>query len=412
MEKGISDKIPAVLQQARKLASYDLLTIGKNAVHGCFDVIQTAVEAAVAASSIESRAKSANADTVFYHLNKLSVESVETMLKSQVARHVKLIKRRFGNRKFAVAIDYTDEMFYGDKKTGGIVGTKHKKGSNYAFKYLTVNIVTNGCRFFLFTYPIFQRGDNWIYIEKTLDILEELGLKTYVLLLDKEFNDSKTLDLLQSRDYKYIIPANQDKKFERWKNAAERFPAISREWKVAEVETTLVMLEEEQHVYGYLTNLPEDFYKNDVYVLSELYSKRWGIETAHRVEDDFRIYTTTKNGFIRYFFFAISVLVYNIWVWVNLNFGIEGPKRITVEELKQILTKAFEDFWRWLASPERWFSMRSLENAGKVLLHCLAACLWQQAARQRCRETEKNNKRTVLLRFSTIQSIYFRNYWT
>jgi hypothetical protein len=36
MEKGILDKIPAVLQQARKRAGYDLLTIGKNAVYGCF----------------------------------------------------------------------------------------------------------------------------------------------------------------------------------------------------------------------------------------------------------------------------------------------------------------------------------------------------------------------------------------
>ena len=370
MKRVFEDKIPAVLQQARKLAGYDLLNIGKNAIYGCFDVIQTVIEAAVAASSIEAKAKSANADTVFYHLSKLSVENTENMLKIHVARMVRHLKRRFGDRKFAVAMDYTDEMFYGNKETHGVVGTKHKDGSNYAFKYMTVNIVTAGCRFFLFSYPIFERGDNWLNIEKALDSLEELEIKTYVLLLDKEFNDSNTLELLDARNYKYVIPADQDSKFERWKKAAERFPAILRGWTISDVETTLIMLEEDGQIYGYLTNLPEKFYKDNAYVLSELYSKRWGIETAHRVEDDYRIYTTTKNGIIRYFFFVISVLLYNLWVWANLNFGVETSVRITVEELKQLLIKGFEDFWRWMVSPERWLSMLSLGNSKGARIAC------------------------------------------
>lgn len=373
MEKGISDKIPAVLmQQARKITSYDLVSIGRNALYRCCDVVQTTVEAAISASSIEAKAKSADADTVFYHLSKLSVENVENMLKSHVRRAVKLTKRRVGDRKFAVAIDYTDEMFYGDRDTKGIVGTKHKKGSNYAFKYLTVSIVTNGCRFFLFAYPVFQRGDNWFYVEKTLDLLEELGLKTYVLLLDREFNESSTLGLLQARGYGFIVPAVQNSKFDRLKKTAEKFPAIARCWKVADVETTMVMLEKDGQIYGYVTNLPEDSYKNDVYVLSELYSKRWGIETAHRVEDNFRIYTTTKNGFVRYFFFAISVLIYNLWIWVNLTFGTEGIIHVKVDELLQLLTKLFDDFWRWSSSPDRWFSLLSLEKTGKALFAIFA----------------------------------------
>jgi len=376
MLKEIRDKIPsALMQQARKMANDVLLKIGKNAIYSLFDVIQPVIEAAVAASSIEAKAKTADADTVFYHLEKLSIDDVESFLKRKVSRAVKLAKRRFGNRKFAVAIDYTDEMFYGDEEQAPVVGTKHKNGSSYAFKYLTVNIVMAGCRFFLFTYPIFTRGENWIYIEKVLDLLEEFNLKTYVLLLDKEFNDSKTLGLLQDRGYQYIIPADQDSKFERWKSAADRFPAIFRGWTVAGVETTLVMLEEDGKIYGYLTNLPEGFYRDNAFVLSELYSKRWGIETAHRVEDDFRIYTTTRNGAIRYFFFVISVLVYNLWVWVNLNFGLVGSMRITVAELKEILQKSFEEFWRWLSSPEKWFCFSAVGQRERRLFCAGFGCL-------------------------------------
>lgn len=376
MLKEIRDKIPAALmQQARKMANDVLLKIGKNAIYSLFDIVQPVIEAAAAATSVERKAKTADADTVFYHLEKLSVDDVENLLKRKVSRAVKLAKRRFGNRKFPVAIDYTDEMFYGDDEQAPVVGTKHKNGSSYAFKYLTVNIVMAGCRFFLFAYPIFVRGDNWFYVEKVLDLLEEFCLKTYVLLLDKEFNDSKTLDLLQDRSYKYIIPADQDSKFGRWKKATDRFPAIFRGWTIADVEATLVMLEEKGQIYGYLTNLPEGFYRDNAFVLSELYSKRWGIETAHRVEDDFRIYTTTRNGAIRYFFFVISVLIYNLWVWVNLNFGLVGSMRVTVAGLKEILSDAFEEFWRWLSSPERWLSLHSLGNSNGAQF----ACSWLPA---------------------------------
>lgn len=356
MEKPSEDKIPAALkQQARKLAGCSLLEMGKNAIYSAFSLLMTVIEAAADAASIESKAKTADADTVFYHLGKLTVEAVEGMLKANVARAVKLAKRMFGGRKFAIAIDYTDEMFYGDESKAPVVGTKHKNGSSYAFKYLTVNIVMRGCRFFLFAYPVFERGDNWKFIEKTLDLLEEYGIKTYVLLLDREFNDSMTLGLLQERNYHYIIPADQDGKFERWKKAAGKFPAIFRGWNVAGIETDLVMLEEKGHVYGYLTNLPREFYNHDAFVLSGLYTKRWGIETAHRVEDKFRIYTTTKNGVVRYLFFAFSVLLYNLWVWINLTFGLAGAAAIRVEEMIRMLRQMFEEFWRWLKSPERWF---------------------------------------------------------
>lgn len=375
MDSEISDKIPAALMhQARKIANYDLLKIGKNALYSAFTMLMTVVEAAASAASIESTAKAADADTIFYHLSKLTVEEIEKMFKTNVQRSVKLAKRMFGGRKFAIAIDFTDEMFYGDESKAQVVGTKPKNGSSYAFKYLTVNIVVKGCRFFLFAYPVFERGEIWRHVEKVLDVLEEYEIKTYVLLLDREFNDGMTLELLQSRGYWFVIPADQDSKFERWKKAADRLPAIFRGWSIAGVETNLVMLQEEGHVYGYLTNLPEEFYKNNAFVLSELYGKRWGIETAHRVEDRFRIYTTTKNGIVRYLFFAISMLLYNLWVWLNLTFGLSGSANITVDELIGLLLKSFDEFWRWLKSPDRWFCCW-VESFGRA-----AFCPWQQYA--------------------------------
>jgi putative transposase len=61
-----------------------------------------------------------------------------------------------------------------------------------------------------------------------------------------------------------------------------------------------------------------------------LYSKRWGIETSYRVKKhSFRAKTTSKNYYIRLFYFLFSVLMYNLWIlcdiliWLHL-FGFIG----------------------------------------------------------------------------------------
>ena len=71
---------------------------------------------------------------------------------------------------------------------------------------------------------------------------------------------------------------------------------------------------------AFATNI--DFNENDV-GLSErlfyLYGKRWGIETSYRVKKhSFRPKTTSKNYFIRLFYFLFSALLYNLWILADI----------------------------------------------------------------------------------------------
>lgn len=66
------------------------------------------------------------------------------------------------------------------------------------------------------------------------------------------------------------------------------------------------------------------FYKNenDVDLADKVfrqYDKRWGIETSYRVKKySFRPKTTSKNYFIRFFYFMFSVLMYNLWILLDI----------------------------------------------------------------------------------------------
>jgi len=101
----------------------------------------------------------------------------------------------------------------------------------------------------------------------------------------------------------------------------------------------------------YITNMdtkPEETYA--------LYRKRWGIETGYRVKGNFTANTCSKSLSIRIAYSMFSILLYNIWVLINLildqdiienvikKFGWRATSKqykphITVEMLKHALSR-------------------------------------------------------------------------
>ena len=71
---------------------------------------------------------------------------------------------------------------------------------------------------------------------------------------------------------------------------------------------------------AFATNI--DFNENDVNFserLFLLYGRRWGVETTYRVlKHTFWPKTTSKNYFIRLFYFLFSTLLYNMWILADV----------------------------------------------------------------------------------------------
>ena len=52
--------------------------------------------------------------------------------------------------------------------------------------------------------------------------------------------------------------------------------------------------------------------------LFKAYGRRWGIETSYRVTNNFRAKTTSKDYLVRLFYWLYSVLLYNIWIMIDI----------------------------------------------------------------------------------------------
>lgn len=352
LKRGLFGMIPA-----------STIKVPKKSKITAMDILEDVVSAAFSKTSIEiiaNKSREHSPDRVLANLNKLLTETVASLM-IENAERIAWRLRSTRRLKFSVAFDFTSVLYYGVDKKGNpfVTGTKPERGTYYAFRFFVISITTNGTRFILYACPVTKETDGAImHVETGIELLQKLGINISVLTLDREFYSADVINYLQEKHINFIIPVPQTDRFRREiakrKQFPNKLPAIVRFWRIGneykrEAETTLVILEEKDEktnevcTYGYVTNLPWDFYQDDPYILSNLYSKRWGIETAFRVEDKFDIYTTSRKGEVRYFFFVIGCLLYNFWVHINFCLQVsefeKGRFRILlkVDELKLFL---------------------------------------------------------------------------
>ena len=52
--------------------------------------------------------------------------------------------------------------------------------------------------------------------------------------------------------------------------------------------------------------------------LMRRYARRWGIENSYKSIKDFLAWTTSRNTAVRVFYFGFAVILYNMWLVVDL----------------------------------------------------------------------------------------------
>lgn len=348
---------------SREFLLYPLFNLRSNAKYSIPELLNPLITASTRNRSLENICSSPyfpSADDILLHVkDKVNLENTERMQFFFLSkRDIKLLRRKYPSLKITIAMDFTPEPFYGDKHSENITGYERKRGTNYCFKFFTVSLVIKGVKFFVWAYPAYKGTDRIWLINRGLEVLESLEIKPDIVLMDREFYEVHVLALLREKKMHYIIPAKKDSHFKKYLAEIKKFPALVKDYEIEnkykETEkTNLIILEEinnkgKRMIYGYITNLPRKFYENDVYILSKIYRKRWNIETSHRVHDNFRIKTTCKEGNVRYLFFVIGVLLYNLWIYINLLLNLcAGNTKYKIfiksDEMKDMVFEFFRD---------------------------------------------------------------------
>lgn len=227
---------------------------------------------------------------------------------------VKQIKQKGAlNKPLTVAIDWHDEMYYGDPKAKGIVGTQHKNGSNHAYRYATISVLYNSQRLTLAAATMMHRSKLW-HVKYLLDCVSELGLTVKLALLDRGYFSTQVINYLDDAKINYIMHIPWHK--EPLKAGLDVFYTTTTHKKSVLEQATfrLVTMRQSKKLLIFATNT---VFKPRV--LKKTFRRRWGIETSYRMIGLFLAKTTSKLYRVRQLYFFLAVVLYNLWVLWNFK---------------------------------------------------------------------------------------------
>lgn len=355
LPKGTDKKFRKTIKKLncwiKKLQRYKLFEICRNAKHDLVSLLALPITAALNNRSIENQSQiegRVSADDFYHHANnKLTVESISKMFLRYVHEIIKLLKNFFHCSRFAIAVDKTDDPYWGEIENAYVTGGKRERSTNYAFRYLTAAIVVKGFEFVLYARPLTKEDTkDALLVEECLQAIRKLGIDISRLLLDREFYNSDIIFLCNFLDIDYIIPVVKNSRFNRWLKTFKRFPRIEINWEVNDELTNLLLFEEtnskdEKEIFGFITNIEPDNIKENPDEIINFYRRRWAIENANKFQDAFNIHTNSTNGIVRYFFFVLTALLYNFWVLARLLAEVFSLCKISLNMFKDICKTLF-----------------------------------------------------------------------
>lgn len=273
-----------------------------------------------------------HADSLHYWIKKEYEEDFKKAFEEIVRKALQRLHVSYAR----IAIDFTDEPFYG--KTRGIY-IFNTLGENYegVFKFLVVSLITRNKQIPLMAIPIRVGEGVARPTIKVLDYCKTLFKSIRLATFDRGFYCAELIDYLEANHIKYIIFVPEKKgEIREFFNATEEFARMSHEMEYSKKKskwhpkTTLVVcknigVDKNGNYLNWIFATNIHFKTRVEYVF--YYRRRWQIETNFRVEDEAKIKSKSTNHLIRYFYFLISLLFHLLWIVdKNINGNIQFKK--------------------------------------------------------------------------------------
>ncbi|MEW6070259.1 MAG: transposase [Candidatus Thermoplasmatota archaeon] len=242
---------------------------------------------------------------------KKKEEIIAEFMKIQDELLSKFRKLRLLTRKIIVLIDKTEIPYWGDKNDEGVVGTKKQKGTSYCFKYITIHALIRDKKICLHGLPVTAFSDNAKQVDELLSIAKK-KVDISLVLVDREFANSKVIEVFEKHGLKYLAPITKNDKIERiLKEAYWKREGFYGKYEFDNGITTTVFFTKNKNkefpakiddlYLSWCTNLNVN--DKNRKCIAEIYGRRWNIENFYRDgKGNFLIKTKTKIFKVRLFF--------------------------------------------------------------------------------------------------------------
>lgn len=292
--------------------------------------------------SLQNVASNVPCETSFrYHLSKVDLSTLESV-NSDILLFAagQLLKK---GKKYRFAIDLTNDPYYGDIDESNedyIVRGQQKKSTTRFYSYLSLYTIQKGERLTLALFPVRRDVPMVEYIRRCLNIIQDLGVETDVLCLDRGFYAYDVFSLLQEEGIPFIMPVKKQGKemMDLLEGNRARYATytMKRNGKPLKLNIAIDVhyLQGKNGEYGNV-NLGYivhgiDWKPRKVY---NVYKTRFAIEASYRIRNTVKGKTSTRNVAIRYLYAIIALMLKNIWVFLQWKyFSPVKPGPRTIDE--------------------------------------------------------------------------------
>jgi len=284
---------------------------------------------------LEASAYNTYVETVSDKTDTLYRRTKETMNEMTTYSYLDYIKRiseklNWKSKPAMLAIDYTDEDFYGEVQGLDIHGWKKGEAITGHFKFLTCSMISDNIpeKIPLISIPI-QLGHNMSYaVNYCITLIKNYIGQIELVLFDRGFYSKQLMLDLKELKIPYLILAKKgdDESYIReelatmQKNEKKIIPheyELNIDKTTIKFESHLAFLKsifskrlDKELDWVFATNVEEIKLEEII----KTYKKRWRIETGFRVQDDATIKCKSKEMKIRYFLFVFEQLLQTIWM--------------------------------------------------------------------------------------------------
>ena len=299
--------------------------------------------------------------TVIWHIKK-EYEIINGLLKPTTAsnKRTNCLERRIGEmiRKanthhtikaendvtgLTLAFDYSDQDFWG-LPNSEVVRTR-AEGTTLAYRYGMARIVCAKAEYCLPPIKISSKSQIENGLEKTLQQAASFGISVNTMLLDRGFFTIDCMNLLRKRNVHFLMPAKLGALKHQMQKTIRRAPrehVIIYRYSLGQqpkhsASTFIVVVPPrwqclsqrnriKHHSYPMVfatslrlnPNVTQSEIDEFGFQLSRIYRLRFGIETDWSVLKTFRPRTTSPSAVLRLYYFYLSVLLYDMWVYARL----------------------------------------------------------------------------------------------
>ena len=266
-------------------------------------------------------------------------------------------QRGFTDGSPDAAIDEHDWLYYGDSDTPRITDVDPKRGTNKAYEFLTLSLISDDNeKFHVGGRLVSSKQEK---LEAVKDLVEEADerLNLRDVMLDRGFYGTLFAQALRETDVNFVVRGQLGYKSKKmWENAEDGVNVeqvtMSRSYAPYEsVRITRFVVpardDADAEYMAFITN--RELTEKQARSIGEAYKFRWVAETGYRVIDMFLPKTTSKDVALRVWYYRMAMLLYNVWVLVNgvvseaLELGDDAPPPVTAKYLLTVLVNKHRD---------------------------------------------------------------------